>query len=100
MNRDTRLIWELYQKEEGGTADLAVKVLVGAGIAFGVATALSPDFRNWLADQLVKGVFSADEALTRAHDRIQQQKTEAETLTPEPPPTKNQPPLDVPPLPQ
>jgi hypothetical protein len=63
--------------------------------------ALSPDFRNWLADKVVKGIMSADEALTAAHDRLQQQQQDAELNRPPENTTRKPPPkLDVPPLPQ
>jgi hypothetical protein len=95
---DSQLIWERYQDEEGGTADMAVKVLVGIGLTFAAAVALSPNFRNWLSDQIVKGVIGTDDALTAANDRLEQQRIE--TDEPMPIPDPDQPPLDVPDLPR
>ena len=90
---DSQLIWERYQDEEGGTADLAVKVLVGIGLTLAAAMALSPDFRNRLADLIVKGVIGTDDALTAANDRLQRQRIE--TDEPMPTPDPDQPPLDL-----
>jgi len=96
-----RPLKEDEEEEKGGVADAAVKVLAGIGLVGGAAMALSPDFRNWLADKVVKGIMSTDEALTAAHDRLQQQQQDAELKRPPvAPPTEPPLDLDIPPLPR